>query len=133
MICIVLGHMGSAAIERVVFPFHAPIFCLITGYFISAKRPMGEFAARKARTLLAPYLLICAALTILVCLKTGLTGGDVPAAFKEYLLASFWGSGGRRHVPIEILPIGAIWFLLHVSGEACLHARFCTCVHGCSQ
>ena len=35
MICIILGHMGNANINRVVFTFHVPIFFFITGYFIS--------------------------------------------------------------------------------------------------
>ncbi|WP_207662353.1 acyltransferase family protein [Coprococcus comes] len=34
MICIILGHMGNANINRVVFTFHVPIFFFITGYFI---------------------------------------------------------------------------------------------------
>ncbi len=126
MICIVLGHMGSAFIERVVFPFHVPIFYLITGYFISTKRPMREFVARKARTLLVPYVLLCAVLTLLICLKTHLIGGDTLAVFKEYLLASFWGSGSRRHVPFEIPSIGALWFLLACFwGSVFLRAILC--------
>ena len=35
MICIVLGHLGIADINRFVFTFHLPIFYLITGYFIN--------------------------------------------------------------------------------------------------
>ena len=33
IICIILGHLGSASINRVVYTFHIPLFFLITGYF----------------------------------------------------------------------------------------------------
>ena len=33
IICIILGHLGSNQINRIVFTFHVPIFFIITGYF----------------------------------------------------------------------------------------------------
>ena len=33
MICIILGHMGNANINRVVFTFHVPIFFLYNRVF----------------------------------------------------------------------------------------------------
>lgn len=29
MICIILGHLGNASINRIVFTFHVPIFSLL--------------------------------------------------------------------------------------------------------
>ena len=37
MICIILGHLGNASINRIVFTFHVPIFFFITGYFTNKK------------------------------------------------------------------------------------------------
>lgn len=112
MVCIVLGHMSNPTINRLVYPFHVPIFYLITGYFINTKRPMKDFIVRKARTLLVPYLIACGLLTVAVCVKAACNGNDVLPVFKEYMLAAFWGSGSPRHAPFEIPSIGALWFLL---------------------
>ncbi len=55
IICIILGHLGVAEINRVVFTFHVPIFFLITGYFVSSKRTVRQFIKVKFRTLIVPY------------------------------------------------------------------------------
>ena len=65
MICIILGHLGNPAINRVVFTFHVPIFFFITGYFTSTKRSLPEFTKNKIRTLLVPYAISCLAIIIL--------------------------------------------------------------------
>ena len=38
MICIILGHLGNDTINRIVYPFHVPLFFLIAGYFINEKK-----------------------------------------------------------------------------------------------
>lgn len=43
MICIILGHLGNANINRIVFTFHVPIFFFITGYFTNSKRDLNDF------------------------------------------------------------------------------------------
>ena len=43
MICIILGHLGNASINRIVFTFHVPIFFFITGYFTNKKRDLNGF------------------------------------------------------------------------------------------
>ena len=40
IICIVLGHLGNATINKIVFTFHVPIFFFITGYFTTDKLPI---------------------------------------------------------------------------------------------
>lgn len=43
MICIILGHLGNANINRIVFTFHVPIFFFITGCFTNKKRDLNDF------------------------------------------------------------------------------------------
>ena len=110
MICIILGHLGNPAINRVVFTFHVPIFFFITGYFTSNKRSLPEFAKNKIRTLIVPYVIACLAIIILGTLL-GAHYGDAAGAFKGWLSASLYGAGDSYTVPFTIKGIGAIWFL----------------------
>lgn len=110
MICIILGHLGNPAINRVVFTFHVPIFFFITGYFTSTKRSLPEFTKNKIRTLLVPYAISCLAIIILGTML-GAHYGDAASAFKGWLSASLYGAGGSYTVPFTIKGIGAIWFL----------------------
>ena len=50
MICIILGHLGNASINRIVFTFHVPIFFFITGYFTNKKRDLNGFIKNKAKS-----------------------------------------------------------------------------------
>ncbi len=81
MICIILGHLGNPAINRVVFTFHVPIFFFITGYFTSTKRSLPKFTKNKIRTLLVPYAISCLAIIILGTML-GAHYGDAASAFK---------------------------------------------------
>lgn len=110
MICIILGHLGNPAINRVVFTFHVPIFFFITGYFTSTKRSLPKFTKNKIRTLLVPYAISCLAIIILGTML-GAHYGDAASAFKGWLSASLYGAGGSYTVPFTIKGIGAIWFL----------------------
>ncbi len=38
IICVIVGHMGYRALDRVIFSFHMPLFFLISGYFLDEKR-----------------------------------------------------------------------------------------------
>ena len=74
IICIILGHLGIHNITRVVFTFHVPIFFLITGYFVSRKEGVRDFAIKKARTLLVPYF-VTSLVMIAVAAGLGLRDG----------------------------------------------------------
>lgn len=69
MICIILGHLGNASINRIVFTFHVPIFFFITGYFTNKKRDLNGFIKNKARTLLVPYIISSIVIIIIGTLK----------------------------------------------------------------
>ena len=111
MICIILGHMGNANINRVVFTFHVPIFFFITGYFISDKCEVNIFVRNKVRTLIIPYIITCFAIVIIATLQ-GSICGDAIVEIKKWSYASVYGAGDSYTNPFYIPGIGAIWFLL---------------------
>ena len=131
IICIILGHLGIHNITRVVFTFHVPIFFLITGYFVSRKEGVRDFAIKKARTLLILTLIfpvtfsafrIAALVMIAVAAGLGLRDGGVLHNVKEWTYAALYASGGRYDKPFYIKEIGAIWFLW-ASFWGCLFLR----------
>ena len=121
IICIILGHLGIHNITRVVFTFHVPIFFLITGYFVSRKEGVRDFAIKKARTLLVPYF-VTSLVMIAVAAGLGLRDGGVLHNVKEWTYAALYASGGRYDKPFYIKEIGAIWFLW-ASFWGCLFLR----------
>ena len=121
IICIILGHLGIHNITRVVFTFHVPIFFLITGYFVSTKEGIRNFAIKKAKTLLVPYF-VTSLVMIAVAAGIGLSDGSALHNVKEWTYAALYASGGRYDKPFYIKEIGAIWFLW-ASFWGCLFLR----------
>lgn len=118
MICVILGHLGSSNINRVVFTFHVPLFFFITGFFTNNKRPTKEFLKVKFRTLIVPYVLTCIVIIILGTLK-GLISGDAISALKTWSYASLYGAGFSSSKSFNIPAIGALWFLLATFWGSC--------------
>lgn len=114
IICIVLGHLGNATINKIVFTFHVPIFFFITGYFTTDKLPIKNFIHNKFKTLIIPYICTCCIIIFLGTLKAFLGNGihDALNAFINWLYASLYGAGDSYTDPFYIKGIGAIWFLL---------------------
>ncbi len=113
IISVILGHLGNADINRVVFTYHLPVFFLITGWFVNDRRPLGSFIKRKAQTLLLPYLAACIAM-ILSGIAFGYLGGGTPRALENasnWLRASVTASGMPVEFPFQSPAIGALWFL----------------------
>lgn len=113
ILCIILGHLNSLRIARVVFTFHVPIFFFITGYFTNDRLPVKAFIKRKARMLLVPYVFTCLVIILLAALEYGLFFG-AGAAWKaalEWSYAAAYGAGDSYTSPFYIKSIGAIWFL----------------------
>ena len=124
MLCIVLGHLGVAPINYVVYTFHVPIFFLITGWFVSRQLGVSAFAKKRARTLLVPYAATCV-LIIATYVIRGAIGADGSRPAGEELIvwtvAALYGAGSTG-VPLPgplqlfgttlpVQSIGAIWFL----------------------
>ena len=112
MICIVLGHLGIADINRFVFTFHLPIFYLITGYFINKTGSYREFVKKKFRTLIVPYGFTCAVMILLaVLMQKVFVGHGSKAVLMKWIRASLYAAGDSYQEPFYIPGIGAIWFL----------------------
>lgn len=110
IICIILGHLDSFAINRVVFTFHVPIFFLISGYFIDDKLKITDFIKKKAKRLLIPYYITCLVI-ILLALYFGFHPGTIKGKLIYWLKASLYAAGSPHSKPFQIDQIGAIWFL----------------------
>ena len=134
MLSIMVGHMGfevgarGNAVERLVFLYHVPVFFLLAGYFLSARRPVGAFAADKARRLLVPYAATCA-LVVVGVLVLGLVGFPDVAQFDrgagEALVAALYGAGAADYpLLVDTTFIGAVWFL-EALFVALVEARLC--------
>ena len=89
MICIILGHLGNASINRIVFTFHVPIFFFITGYFTNKKRDLNGFIKNKARTLLVTYIITSIVIIIIGTLK-GVCGIMLLMNFKTGVMQLIW-------------------------------------------
>lgn len=111
IICIILGHLGSYQINRVVFTFHVPIFFLITGYFVNNNQSFGSFVKHKVRTLLVPYITICV-ITALFWIIIGAFHNTDKSNILNWIYAIVYGAGEDHVTPFFIKGIGAIWFLL---------------------
>lgn len=116
MICIVLGHLGIASIDHIVYTFHVPIFFVITGYFISTKYQIKDFIVKKFKTLVIPYVVTCIVVVLLSVLINEIILGGVASKdiALQWIKAGLYGTGASyvETLGTRIEGIGAIWFLL---------------------
>lgn len=88
-----------------IYLFHMPLFFLLAGLTFSDRRPLGEFALRKARTLLVPYAvfsLYFLAKPVAVALVPGLAGAFQTGHDYGIARASF-----------DVIVMGnGLWFLM---------------------
>ncbi len=113
ILCVIAGHLGINTVMRLVYPFHIPIFFLISGYFLSTRKEYKDFVQEKAGRLLVPYLAACAGVCILVVpadLVRGMKDQVLPDLIR-WGLASVYGAGADYKIPFQIKEIGAVWFL----------------------
>ena len=118
MICIIIGHLNSQNIIRVVYTFHVPIFFVITGYFINNTRTIIDFFKVKFRTLVIPYIITCLVIIVVGTLK-GWKQGNAISAFGHWCYAAVYGAGISYTTPFFIPAIGALWFLLATFWGSC--------------
>ena len=111
MIAIVLGHLGSALINRVVYTFHLPMFYFISGYFFDERATLHAFVGKKARQLLVPYYVTCLVYCLATIVQNLIHGFPWSAGLGDNLLATLCGSGASYETPLHIPRIGALWFL----------------------
>lgn len=113
IIAVILGHLGSPGINRVVFTFHVTAFYLVTGYFMDSGRTAKDFVRRRARALLPPYAATCLVIVVLAVLEYGVFFGPARAAREgaEWIFAAVYGAGDSYERPFHVRGIGAVWFL----------------------
>ena len=132
IVCVIIGHMGNAGVNRIVFSFHMPLFFLIAGYFMPSKISPKEILHKRLKRLIGPYIYTCIALVSIISLKNIIKlfiGEETwKTAIKEIIkivYASFYGAGNSFDSPFKIISIGAIWFLLAMiwASFICQYAR----------
>lgn len=96
IILVVMGHVVGGAVHLtsgtsqtflhrvylVIYSFHMPAFFFLAGMMARAKEgeSLGEYARKKARRLLVPYLVFGIASTIVFCLMAGSANASIRAA-----------------------------------------------------
>jgi fucose 4-O-acetylase-like acetyltransferase len=103
---VVLGHNWfsgrSGDLHRIIFSFHIPLFFFLSGVFLDPGKRFTRLVADKYRSLLKPYILICA---LFICAKA--------VVKREPPLDWIWGflsAIGDKLPPY----INAVWFLPHL-------------------
>jgi len=103
MLAIVAGHVwGNSPARPYLYSWHVPVFFVLSGYLWKAGRPLGQVAARRAKSLLIPYaawLLILAAVALSI---ESTRGGVDPTRPLEILWGGQFATGR---------PFWAIWFV----------------------
>lgn len=110
---IIYGHTNEWMYLKVM-SFHVPLFFVISGYFLSTKRPVREYIRGKADELLRPYFLTGMVLIVLSGIKGMMEEGASTGLLwaNDTLLSVLYGSGTREiRGDINIYCVGAIWFL----------------------
>ena len=122
MACIILGHYYIGCypmIRRIIYPFHVPIFFLISGFFLKRAvvryRP-GIFIRKKAKALLFPYVFSCVVMIVIAIIQDSFWRDfkDIPINVFQLICSSIYGGGVKGAVyPMgyEYNWIGALWFL----------------------
>ena len=112
MSCVILGHKLSST-YALFWPFHLPIFFIISGFFLSTNGPMTDFIIKKAKVLLIPYYLTCLVICVLSIPFALLRQDSVWSELTKWVKASIWGMGHTITYSngITISQIGALWFL----------------------
>lgn len=112
MLSVILGHMGSSWLNRIVFMYDLPVFFLIAGYFLKKKSGEWAFIRGKAKRLLIPYAVTCCLVILIAVVQAFLAGESASAAFRTWGIASLYGAGDSWSEPFQVKGIGAVWFLL---------------------
>ena len=123
MLMVILGHQFEkyALIHplQIIQTFHMPLFFMISGFFISEADSIPNYAQKRAKRLLVPYVLGCIVMIVLCSIKQWIDTHSAHAVFLEIwkrLWISFYGSGSGHGSFLGsygyIEEIGMFWYLI---------------------
>ncbi|HEY0258754.1 MAG TPA: acyltransferase family protein [Lacisediminihabitans sp.] len=102
IVAVVAGHVwGDTAVGTVVYPWHVPLFFLLTGYLWTGGRTFRTELAKRWATLGRPYVVWLVILLAALCILLKL-GGNLHAGA---LLGPLYGGG------LAIRPFTTFWFV----------------------
>jgi len=113
MVAIIMGHLDLGMVDRVVYPWHVPLFFIVAGFFLSTNGSIWEFVCKKAKSLILPFIYTALLVVITLTVKAiMLNGDDVASVFRRMVISAIYGLGSTKGIaPFGISNIGAIWFL----------------------
>ena len=100
MVAVVLGHTITGRPQNALYWFHMPLFFIVSGFVYRMSGTWADYAGRRARQLLVPYvawLLILSAPGLFKAFRAGDVGPELKTLF-------FGGAGLAG-------PTGTLWFL----------------------
>ena len=135
IISVIAGHVAqnynSLRLMQIFYSFHMPLFFIIAGYFINARKSVREFCVSRIKTLFKYYIIACLGIIIGHCGIGVLKHYDIFCVIKEllkWIYISIYGIGnGKGSVYINrnfqichTDEIGMLWFLLALLWAQCI-------------
>ena len=80
IILVVSGHLLQTYsnnldfVFKLIYSFHMPVFFILSGYLMNAKKDFNQFLKSKSKSLLFPYFLFCAVIFVFDYLKSYVSG-----------------------------------------------------------
>ncbi len=112
---VVWGHFLSPYGTVIIYTFNLPLFFVVSGFFLSTKKPVGEYIISKIKQLFPPYFITGIIMIIMAFIKGLMDKMDVREAMvpaMERTGALLYGAGLIPVHPMFDVPfVGPIWFL----------------------
>ncbi|MCR5097713.1 MAG: acyltransferase family protein [Lachnospiraceae bacterium] len=112
---VVWGHFLSPYGTVIIYTFNLPLFFVVSGFFLSTKKPVREYILSKVKQLFPPYFITGAIMIVMVYIQGLMAGMDPQEAMgpaMERTGALLYGTGLIPTHPMFDVPfVGPIWFL----------------------
>lgn len=116
MILVYIGHCFIPGVNPYIYSFHVPFFFIISGFCWNNKNNVNlsfsEFAFKKIRSYIIPYIKICAVCFVPFCLLKGLQQYGLQIEFWKYIVRYLFGIFVYSRGTLDWLPnCSPVWFL----------------------
>lgn|GEM_PF-6693159 len=112
---VVWGHFLSRYGTVIIYTFNLPLFFVVSGYFLSTKKTVGEYISSKIKQLVPPYFITGMIMVVMAYIMGIMSTGDGHEALnlaEKRLGAMLYGVGLIPEHPMFDVPfVGPIWFL----------------------